>query len=160
MATPSPETRTTVVRRQAFNFETFQKDKLAKTIKLPAPVNSLQEALARFGNNESALLKVVNVGLDENTKAEAWSSKTDWTLSEKNLPTQTKFAGDIIQPGGVMQTVRTLAMTIFGMTPEMTKDEKKARRQKALEFIKANSEIREGLKNQALAEDTEDEDDD
>lgn len=161
MATPNPGKRADfIVRRQAFNFDTFQKDKLAKQIPAPVPVESLQDALARFNNDEKALLRVINTGLDESVKADAWSATDGWKVADKNMPTEKVYEGAIVSPGGVLTMVRTLAMTIFGMTPEMTKEEKKAKRQKALDFIKGNDGIREGLKNQAMASADDDDDDD
>lgn len=159
MATPT-EQRKFTVRRQAFNFDTFAKDKLAKVIMAPAPVSSLQEALQRANGDEKALLKIINVGLDENVKNEASTSADGWMKADaSNNPTSESFTGAIVSPGGVMQTARVLAMTIFGMTPEMSKDEKKAKRQQAMEFIKANDAIREKLKTASLAAAEEDDTD-
>lgn len=152
MATPTaPAPEKKVVRRQAFNFDTFVKDSLAKNYVVPSPVASIKDALAESGNDEKALVALINKGRAAEAADSAWASNDGWTIAEKNLPGSVPFTGAIVSPGGVMTMVRTLAMTIFGMTPEMSKDEKKTRRAKAMEFIKANDGIKEGLKNQALA---------
>lgn len=158
MAQVSPEKK--VVRRQVFSFETFGKVSLAKNYVVPQGFKTLQDALAGVGNDESKLVALINAGVLEQAADTAKASNEGWTIAENNAPSTKEYTGEFISAKNVLATARTLAMTIFGMTPEMTKDEKKAKRQQALEVIKNTPALRDGLKNQAIAEGDDDEDED
>lgn len=103
--TPTQTTETAKLQNTVFDLTQFDDVKLVKTVALPAPVTSVEEALAVVGNNSDALLKVINAGLSEHVKEQARAEKTGWKVEDEdgNL-SDTEYTGKYAE-GDVAKTV-------------------------------------------------------
>lgn len=138
-----PKTQKTI-----FDLQNFEDVTLWKEYDF-TPVENMQEALARLGNDAKRVLAIVNQGLEGVARAEAQAKADGWRTfteaGEENGP----FTGTMADRLAVNALVLTLAKTVFGWDKDDDLETKKAKKLKAVEMIKSNDAIRAGLQKSA-----------
>lgn len=145
------ERKVAPITRTVLNLDDFENVLIVKSPPPMVEVTSIEELQERLGNDTAKLLKVINDGLEdayrkafEENEQEPWHEWDD----EKDEPNGV-FSGTIAEPKAVNSLVLTLAKTVFGFAKDMTKDQKKAAKASAMEMIKANDAIKQGLQKSA-----------
>lgn len=146
------------VQKTQFDLAQFDDVTLVKTGEFE-PVTDVQGALARLGGDTAALNAVINAGLKAKAMQALRESADGWhtykvdaegeTTEEVNGP----FAGQLADIKVVNGLVLSLSKSVFGFNKDMSKDQKRAAKEQAKEFIKSNPAIREGLAKTAIATD-------
>lgn len=145
------------VQDTVFNLDTFTEVTLVKEVPF-APVSTVAEALAALGNDDNALLAVINKGLESNARKDAKSVPTGWHTFTEEGEVNGEFSGTPADIKKVNALVLTLAKTVFGYDNNAPLAEKKAAKESAKAMIQGNTQIREGLKKSAaLTAEDEDE---
>jgi hypothetical protein len=152
--TPSAQTKAVPLQKSGISLETFEQTKIYKDYVTPAQVVSMEDALARVGNDHKKLLAVISDGLKAESQREARSSDQGWyELDEKGE--KTPFTSALVEPEVVNPTVLTLAKTVYDYDDATTPEEKREAKRLAFEHIKSDPRIVAGLKKRALARATE-----
>lgn len=147
------EARDIRVQKTLTDLSTLEEVLLVKPGKF-MPVADAAEALARLGGDQAALAEVLNDGLEARAKQELRSTPGGWhtfkvedgeLTDEINGPFEGQVGDSKKINGLVLQLAKSVYMLDKGMTPE----QKKAAKQSARDFIKANAAIREGLSKTA-----------
>ena len=158
MATPSgPKMRT--VQRSGMSLESFDDVKMFKKVEEVAPVTSIQDALARLGNDEARLYKIITGGLMEETLEAARNSQNSWNLYDsEGKETSEVFTGSLVSTEILNPVVLTFARinpTVVqrdGKPVEITwdeaknADEKRAVKDATLQMIKDTPRIVDQLR--------------
>lgn len=135
-------------QKAIFDLQSFEDITLWKEYQF-TPVNDMQEALARLGNDAKRVLAIVNQGLEGVARTEAQQKPDGWRTfteaGEENGP----FTGTMADRLAVNALVLTLAKTVFGWDKDDDNDTKKAKKLQAVEMIKSNDAIRAGLQKSA-----------
>lgn len=120
------------------------------------PVADAAEALQRLGGDQNALAEVLNDGLEARAKQELRSTAGGWhtfkldadgepIITEVNGP----FEGQVGDTTKINGLVSQIAKSVYGYEKGLSPEAKKAAKQSARDFIKANAAIREGLSKTA-----------
>lgn len=151
LMTPSNGTaKTSRVQRTLFNLDTFQDVTLVKDFPAPAPVETVQDALARLGNDSKALMAIINGGLLAEERNKQAGDPNGWMeLDEESGNVGGPFNGTVADIKKVNALVLTMAKTVFGYSKDLTNEQKEATKNQAKEFIQSTPKIREGLKTSA-----------
>lgn len=132
------------------NLDTFGDVTLRKEF-LFSPVASLEEAAARLNNDTAKLLEVINDGLRAEAQRENRDSADGWMETDKdgNI-TDKPFAGTIAHPKVVNAFVLNMAKTMFEYDNDAPKTERDAAKKAAIDFIKSQPKMVEGLKKRSV----------
>jgi hypothetical protein len=147
---------TVKVQDSVFDLTSFDDVTLYKEFQY-TPVTSAEEALARLGNDTDRLLKVINDGLIAEQKQVERANGEGWIALDDEGKPAGPFAGVRANGKAVGALVLTLAKSIFGFNKDMNKDQKRAAKESAMNFIRSNDQIRAGLQKSAAAGDNGDE---
>lgn len=131
-----------------FDLDTMSDVTLYKDVPF-TPVETLEEARQRLGNDAKRLLAVINDGLESETRKAA---KTDDSIPWYSLNDENEkevFTGTPADSKAVNGLVLNLAKSVFGYTKTASIEEKRTAKDAALQMIKATDAIREGLKKNA-----------
>lgn len=114
------------------------------------PVASADEALARVGNDTKRFLQIINEGLlTDATRALREDESVAWSAVDDEGKAVDMSQVIPANQKAVNGLVLNLAKTIYGFNKDMTKEEKRAAKDKSVDFIRANDAIKEGLKKNA-----------
>lgn len=151
--TPGKEVRRP--QKSLFDLNTMSTVTLLKPYEFE-PVTTIGEAQARIGNDTAKLIAIVNRGLqsfqDEAVKADPsipWKMEVE---AEDGTTTLVDFTGTPADDKAVNALVLNMAKASFGYFAAKNAEEKNASKQKALDFIKRQPELIEGMKAQLEAQ--------
>lgn len=142
------------IERSVFDLDTMDEVSLVKVFQFDE-VGNPNEALARVGNDSAKFLKIINDGLRAEAKRNAVSDPTIPWKSETEDGKVEDFKGTPADSKKVNALVLTLAKTIFGFGKDMNREQKRTAKDSAMEMIKSNTAIKEGLKKNAAADSEE-----
>jgi hypothetical protein len=146
-----------IVEKPVFDLKTFDDVTLVKTVEFQ-PINTMDEVLTLLQNDESRIIKVINAGLREEKTREARKDDSGWhTYADDGVKINGPFDGTVANPKKVNIIVLGLAKSVFGFNKDMTREQKKAAKDKAKDFVKNNETIREGLRQNAGFDSDDDE---
>ncbi|MDE2439345.1 MAG: hypothetical protein KGN01_08205 [Patescibacteria group bacterium] len=137
-----------ILSKNVFDLNTFDTVKIGVEFTPPTAFSSMDEALAYYGNDESKILAALNddrlaalktAALDQ--PISAFHSFADDEETTLNGPANVQPAHD----DTVNNFVLNLAKQQFGFSKEMTREQKRAAKEKAVSFIKSNDAIKAGL---------------
>jgi hypothetical protein len=142
-ATVTPTVETLKIQRTVFDLTAFDDVKLVKTIPAPTPVKSVEDALAACGNDVTALLAVINDGLKEKARDAAYEDISGFMVVDENgETTETPYTGTFADDKksklinlGVLGSAKMFA---GGAWDSLSKEEKRAKKQMAVDMIRAN----------------------
>lgn len=143
------------ITKTIFDLSTMDEVTLVKAVPDFVPAENSAEVLARVSNDAVKLLALMNEGLriaERNAVAENDEPFHTFELDESGEPTETvngPFTGIMADPLKVNALKLTLAKTVFAYSKSMTKEEKAAAKQSALDMIKTNDAIKAGLQKSA-----------
>lgn len=151
------------VRKTQFDLAQFDDVTLVKqgTFEPVSVENATTEALQRLGGDSAKLAEVLNAGLKSMAMQTLRESADGWhtfELDSEGEPTDKvngPFAGQLADIKVVNGLVLSLSKSVFGFNKDMSKDQKRAAKEQAKEFIKSNPAIREGLAKTAVATEAE-----
>lgn len=109
------------------------------------PVASMEEFLQRLGGDTAKVLEVANKGLVDVAKAELKTSDGQWLQLDEETGATSEFTGTQANKKAVNNLVLTLAKTLFGFVKEAGREAKREAKEKALNFIRSNEQIKAGL---------------
>ena len=143
------------ITRTIFDLSTMEEVLLVKAVPDFIPAENSAEVLARVGNDTTKLLAIMNDGLRA-AEREAIANNNEpfhtFELDESGEPTDKvngPFSGIAADSAKVNALVLTLAKTVFAYSKSMSKDEKRAAKQNALEMVRTNDAIKAGLQKSA-----------
>jgi len=150
MATPSGTStkQQLKVTRGFFDFDEFETVTAGKLVDFtPLPNEAtMEQMLSICGNDMKKMRDLLNEGLKSATRDAGYYSDSGWyQLDEKKNVSATPYEGGA-DASDVNEMKRTIARTVYAYDPADTAEQKKAKMQQALDFIKGNPGIREGLK--------------
>ena len=157
MATPSAS-ETTRTTKSGIDLSSFADVKMFKDVPTVAEVASVNDALARLGNDHAKLLMVIRDGLQAHTIEQARNEPTGWKLFDENdNETETEFSGTLVtDTKDLNQTILNMAKIMFGYDEadaitdvEKKREAKRQAKESAKEFIRSNEKILAGLKARA-----------
>jgi hypothetical protein len=154
MATPTnPKIRTT---KSGVNLEDFSDVSLFKEVPQVAAVESIQDALARLGNDEKKLFSVITDGLNSLAVEQARKDPSGWLeVDENGKDTAVVFSGTLVSPEVLNPMVLQIAKLNHGFDeiPKSDKspDLKREAKEKAMEDIRNSPLIVAGLKRKMEA---------
>ena len=150
--TPVTEVKDVPIQRTVTDLDTMDEVTLVRPFAF-TPVGSTQEALTRLGNDAKQFLAIINEGLRAEERRIAGSQTGDWyIMDEDGKPTSEVFVGTIADPKAVNSTVLNMSKMVFSNKlfsvawDKLTSDQKKSVKTAALEFIKSNPILCDGLK--------------
>lgn len=136
------------VQRTIFDLNTMEEVTLLKTVEFK-PVADAKEALERVGNDTAKFLAIVNRGLRSEVQQSAVDdSGIPWQVEDEDGKLST-FDGTPADQAGVNNLVLSLAKQVFGYTKDAPVEKKRAAKEAAINMIRSNDQIREGLKANA-----------
>ncbi len=155
---PTAEHKALEIRKSVFDLDTKSDVTLAKAGDFE-PVSTMEEFVSRLGNDASAILAIVNDGLEEWTKKQLASSDAPWLLvdeDENGNETLVPFTGTVIsqeRSKALNASVISFAKLMFGYAKNMVAGDKEANRkakaaakESALNVILSNPAAVEGLR--------------
>jgi hypothetical protein len=119
------------------------------------PAENSHEVLARVGNDTAKMLKLLNDGLRLAERAAVAEGSEPWHTfvadenGELTDDVNGVFTGTVADTKAVNALKLTLAKTVFGFSKSMSKEEKSAAKESALEMIKTTPAIKAGLQKSA-----------
>lgn len=147
------------VQKSLFDLDSFEEVTLVKEGDFTAPT-SVQDALHRLGGDSGKLIAVIADGMKAEEMRKLRSTGDGWSTFKKDESGEDTteingaFTGKVADSKKVNTLVLTLAKSVFGFGKDMTKEQKKAAKDSAVDMIKNSPPIREGLaKTAALNED-------
>lgn len=150
-ATPAPGVESIRIQKTVFDLESFEDVTLVKEVPF-SPVAAIDEALARLGNDSAKLLAVVNDGLrSELRSTERDNSEGYFLADEDGKPSGETFAGIAADNAKVNAVVLAMAKSVFGLNPSMSKEQKRAAKDSAVNLVRTTPAIVEGLRVSAAA---------
>lgn len=138
------------VQKTLFDLASFDDVLLVKVGQFE-PVSDVKDALVRLNGDTAALNKVINDGLKARAMQDLRSTADGWhtfkTDAEGELTDEINgpFDGQVADSKKVGNLVLSLAKSVFGFTKSMSKDEKRAAKEQAMEMVKSTPAIRNGL---------------
>jgi hypothetical protein len=152
----APTQNELIVTKEVFDLDQFNEVKIGKKVAYE-PITTIDQALDRMANDQDRLVKIINSGLAEELKREARQSDEGWHSFDDEGKLNGPYDGTVANPKKVNIIVLGLAKSVFGFNKDMTKEQKRSAKEMAMQFVKSNETIREGLKKNAAF--TGDEDD-
>ena len=145
------------VTKDVFDLDSFDDVRLVKEFEFE-PAADVNEALTRLQNDQKRLLEIVNKGLLAEAEKAIRQETDGWHTFDDEDKINGAFNGIIADPKKVNAIVLTMAKTVFGFNKDQNKEQKRASKEQAKDFVRKNDAIREGLKKSAAF--TENDDDD
>jgi len=144
------------VTKTVFDLASFDDVTLVKEFDAPAKVETVAAALERLGGDNAKLLEVINDGLLEHAKSSAKDdANIPWMQENDETSALETFSGEPVSDE-VGKTINglilNLAKSTFGyLKAAAAKDAngKKAAKQKAIDFVRNNDTIKQGIKESA-----------
>lgn len=155
MATPANATPESVkTTKSGISLETFEPVKLYKKVPIVPAVGSLEEALARVGNDEKKLLAILTEGLQSEAVRSAREDNSNWLLiDDSEKETSEVFAGALANSEDVNPVVLMFAKLNHGFDDIQkgpnSADLKRAAKEAAMADIKDMPKVLEGLRKKA-----------
>lgn len=153
-----PETTVATSKRTTkggLDLNTFENVKLFKEVPIVPPVTSVEEALARVGNDTSKLMKLLTDGLQSEAVEAARSDNSDWKMIDADdKDTEQVFEGTLANTEDVNPVVLMFAKLNHGFDDIDSKapnsaDLKRAAKQAAIADIKEMPKVLDGLRRKA-----------
>ncbi len=152
MATSQVVVETVRVTKGGLSSETFEDVTLYKDIPVVSPVTSLDDAMARLGNDTAKLFAIITEGIQSEAKESARKATDGWlTFDENEKPTSEVFTGNLLASEVVNPIVLQFAKLMFDF-PEgkgSDPDKKRASKQAARDYIKNDAKLMEGLRKKS-----------
>ena len=140
------------VTSSVFDLDTMDEVSLIKTKEF-TPAADAKEAHQRLGGDAEKFLAVINEGLASFERKSLKNGAEPWTVQDEDGNSTGKpFTGTIANSKSVNTLVLTLAKTIFGYAKEAKVELKRAAKESALEMIRGNEAMKQGLKRSAVAD--------
>lgn len=140
------------VTSSVFDLDTMDEVSLVKTAEF-SPATSAKEAMERLNNNPEAFLAAINEGLLTQAKqALKKDTSSPWQTVDEDGKVVGAFSGTPANSKGVNTLILTLAKTIFGYAKDAKLEDKRAAKESALEMVRGNPQMKEGLKRSAVAD--------
>jgi hypothetical protein len=136
------------VQRSAFDLDSFSEILLGKEFEF-TPVTSQEEALQALGNDSKRLLEVINNGLKSEIRNQVAEDPDGWHVFDDEGELNGPFTGTLADMKAVNNLILTLSKTVFGYSKDLSKDQKRAAKDAAMEMIKNTEAIKAGLKKSA-----------
>lgn len=163
MATPSAQT-TKKTERAGIDLETFSDVRMFKHVPTVAEVTSVNDALARLGNDHAKLLSIIRDGLESHEIEKARNEPTGWKLYDaEGKETDQEYNGTLVDSEILNPLVLTIAKNSFGYDEadsitdvEKKRAAKRKAKEEAQEFIGSAPKLLQGLKARQEAKNRED----
>lgn len=140
------------IQRTLFDLDSMEEVTLIKVVTDFTPVTDVNEALAKLGNDNAKLIKIINRGLlDERKKEITKDANFPWQIEDEDSKTLTPFTGTPALQAPVNALVLNLAKTAFGYKKDASREQKQNAKKSAFDFVKNNEQLRNGLKETAAA---------
>lgn len=136
------------IQKGLFDLKTMDTVTLKKTVPFQ-PVDSVQAANERLGNNLDKLIEVINRGLQAHTREAAINDNSQPWMVEDEEGNLVPFDGIPADEKLVNGLILNLAKSLFGYNKDMEVEEKRAAKESAVEMIRNTPAIRDGLQKQA-----------
>jgi hypothetical protein len=136
------------IQRKQFDLDSKEDVTLIKEVTFE-PVTSNAEALARVGNDAKQFLEIVNQGLKDWTREQAAGDSTPWFVEDEDGE-KTVYSGSSISEEKSKQlalNVLNMAKMLFGYSKSMSRDQKKAAKEKAQSMLLSNPVVVDSLKS-------------
>lgn len=131
------EVKVRVVQRSGIDLSTFSEVTLKKVVPPMAPVASVEDALARVGNDSARLLAVITRGLQaEHDKAVLTDSSIPWRTTNDEGKLNGEFSGILADAKKVNAFVLVMAKTQFGFDKDLPKEAKAKSKEQARDFVR------------------------
>lgn len=143
------------IQKTVFDLDSMEEVLLVKAVPDFKEAESSHEVLARVNNDTAKMLKLLNDGLRLAEREQIASGSDPWhtfaTNDEGEYTDEVNgaFTGTIADSKAVNALKLTLAKTVFGFSKSMSKEEKSAAKESALEMIKTTPAIKAGLQKSA-----------
>ena len=149
-AATQPVATTKLTTKSGIDLATFEDVLLAKEIPVIPPVTSVQEALARVGNDASKLLSIINDGLQDIEVQKARETNEGWMQTDDNgKPTSTPYTGQLANSADVNPVVLQFAKLMFDYDEAPDADAKRKAKDLAKAEIKKMPNVLAGLQKKA-----------
>lgn len=145
-----------LVTKPVFDLDAFDEVKIGKEVEF-TPVTDLDQILAKLDNDQERMIRIINAGLRDEIAREARQSDEGWHSFDDEGKLNGPYEGTIANPKKVNVIVLGLAKSVFGFSKDMTRDQKREAKEQAMQFVKSNETIRNGLKKNAAFTDEDDE---
>lgn len=140
------------VTSSVFDLDTMDEVSLIK-IKEFNPAQSAKEAMDRLGGDADLFLKVINEGLATQEKTKLKNDTTlAWSTTDDDGKPNGTFSGTPANAKSVNGLILSLAKNVFGYAKDNPIAEKRAAKESALEMIRGNEQMKNGLKRSAAAD--------
>jgi hypothetical protein len=140
------------VTSSVFDLDTMDEVSLIK-VKEHKPAESAKEAMERLGGDADLFLKVINDGLIAQAKNALKSdTNTPWQTTDEDGKVNGTFSGTPANAKAVNGLVLSLAKNVFGYAKENPIETKRAAKESALDMIRSNEMMKNGLKRTAAAD--------
>jgi hypothetical protein len=136
------------IQRKQFDLDSKEDVTLIKEVTFE-PVTSNAEALARVGNDAKQFLEIVNQGLKDWTREQSANDSTPWFIEDEDGE-KTVYSGTSISEEKSKQlalNVLNMAKMLFGYSKQMSREQKKAAKEKAQSMLLSNPVVVESLKS-------------
>lgn len=139
-----------VVEKPVFDLGSFEDVTLVKAFEFMPPAD-VNEALTRLGGDTAALMAVITSGMLDSYKSTLRKTSDGWHTYEEDAdgePTEKingEFQGQVADSKKVNTLKLSLAKSVFGFEKGMTKEQKRAAKESAVDMIRNTPAIREGL---------------
>jgi hypothetical protein len=131
------ETKVRVVQRGGIDLSTFTEVTLKKVVPPMQAVTSVEDALARLGNDSARLLAVITRGLQaEHDHAVLTDPNIPWRTTNEDGKLNGEFTGILADIKKVNQFVLVMAKTQFGFDKDAPKEQKAKAKEAAREFVR------------------------
>jgi hypothetical protein len=136
-------------QKQVFDLDSFERTTLYKMYDAPAPVTSVEQALAAVGNDTNRLIEVINDGLQALAGEQVRASNDGWMVEdeEENLVPYTGSAANETLEKKLNAAVLAFAK-LQGYSKELSRDKKSELKGAAQDFIRSNPKMIESIKAQ------------
>ncbi len=144
------------VTSEFFDLVTFEDVRVVKEQAF-TPAESTDAALAILGNDNARLLAVINKGLMAEAKTAMAQSADGWHTYNEDGTVNGAYAGTPADSKKVGPFLLNIAKNVFGFGKDLSKEEKRKRKEMAADFVKGNEQMRAGLAANCALDLSEDE---
>lgn len=141
------------VQKSGMSLETFDTVSLYKEVPEVPAVTSVDDALARVGNDGQKLLNLLTEGLQSLAIEEARTAEAGWLAKDENgNPTGTPFSGQLANPDDVNPVVLQFAKLMHGYdeaTSRKDADGRRKAKEAAIATIKGMPNVMQALQAKA-----------
>lgn len=144
----STNASTSRVTRSVFDLKEFDNIQLGKEVELPKKPESMQEVSDMFANNTQKLLDLIYEGMKEDAKDQARKDLSGFRV----IDDETDKLGDLYEgkfadenKGKIINDAVLAIAKMQGFGKDKSKEEKRALKEKAREFLRANPAMIESL---------------